>query len=72
MGALGVENKNCFHRGYPIGMSDMKSLREVFRLLQPKAIIPIHTENPEAFATEFDNEWKIIIMSDGDCFSAKD
>ena len=32
------------------GHCDMNSLREVFRLLHPKAIIPIHTDNPEGFA----------------------
>ena len=53
------------------GHIDMADLREFFRLLHPKAIIPIHTENPEEFAKEFGNEWKIIVMKDGDCFSGK-
>lgn len=53
------------------GHIDMADLREFFRLLHPKAIIPIHTENPEEFAKEFGNEWKIIVMNDGDCFSGK-
>lgn len=51
------------------GHIDMADLREFFRLLHPKAIIPIHTENPEAFAKEFGDEWKIIVMNDGDSFS---
>lgn len=32
------------------GHSDMNSMREVFRLLHPKALIPIHTDAPEKFA----------------------
>ena len=35
------------------GHCDMNSLREVIRLLHPKAIIPIHTDNPEDFAQLF-------------------
>lgn len=50
------------------GHCDMKSLREVFRLLQPKAIIPIHTESPEAFAKEFGDEWHIVVLNDGESF----
>ena len=62
------EDFNYMHTS---GHIDMTDLREFFRLLHPKAIIPIHTENPEEFAKEFGNEWKIIVMNDGDCFSGK-
>ena len=48
------------------GHSDVKSMREVFRLLQPKAIIPIHTENPEAFAEEFGDEFHVRVLNDGE------
>ena len=51
------------------GHSDVKSMREVFRLLQPKAIIPIHTEKPEAFAKAFSDEWPILLLNDGDSIS---
>ena len=51
------------------GHSDVKSMREVFRLLQPKAIIPIHTDNPETFAKEFGDEWHIVLLNDGDSIS---
>ena len=51
------------------GHCDMNSLRDVFRLLHPKAIIPIHTENPEAFAQLFNDEWPVIVLNDGDSFS---
>jgi len=47
------------------GHVDMKDLRELFRLLQPKAIIPIHTDSPEQFAKEFSDEWPIIRLHDG-------
>ena len=53
------------------GHSDVKSMREIFRLLQPKLIIPIHTDNPEQFAKEFGNEWRVHLLKDGDCFSPK-
>lgn len=48
------------------GHCDMSSLREIFRLLHPKAIIPIHTERPEYFAQLFSDEWTIIVLNDGD------
>ena len=60
--ALGVK----YERMHTSGHSDVKSMREVFRLLQPKAIIPIHTDNPKAFAKEFGDEWQVILLSDGD------
>ena len=50
------------------GHYDMNSLRDVLQLLKPKAIIPIHTENPEAFAQLFKDEWQVIVLNDGDSF----
>lgn len=47
------------------GHCDMKSMRELFRLLQPKGIIPIHTDSPEVFAKLFSDEWSIIRLNDG-------
>ena len=41
------------------GHSDMNSMREVFRLLHPKALIPIHTDAPEKFAELFSAEWSL-------------
>ena len=43
-------------------------LRDVLQLLKPKAIIPLHTENPEAFAQLFKDEWQVIVLNDGDSF----
>ena len=51
------------------GHCDMNNLREVIRLLHPKAIIPIHTDNPEDFAQLFSDEWPIIVLNDGDGIS---
>lgn len=51
------------------GHIDMADLREFFRLLHPKGIIPIHTENPEEFANHFSDEFPIIVLNDGDSFS---
>ena len=47
------------------GHCDMKSLREIFRHLQPKAIIPIHTDKPDKFAELFCDEWNIMRLHDG-------
>lgn len=48
------------------GHCDMASLRELFALLQPKAIIPIHTDNPDEFADLFCDEWPVIRLRDGE------
>ena len=47
------------------GHCDMKSLREFFRHLQPKAIIPIHTDKPDLFVKQFSDEWQVIRLHDG-------
>ena len=51
------------------GHCDMDSLNELFQMLYPRAIIPIHTDNPEAFAQLFRKEWPIIVLNDGDSMS---
>ena len=51
------------------GHCDMKSLREFFRMLNPLSIIPIHTENPEAFADLFCDEFPVTILNDGESIS---
>ncbi len=47
------------------GHVDMYDLQKLFRLLQPKAIIPIHTNSPEMFAKQFGNEWQVVRLYDG-------
>lgn len=49
------------------GHLDMNSLCEVFRLLHPKTIIPIHTDAPEKFAELFGDEWHIVLLNNGEC-----
>jgi len=51
------------------GHSDMNSMHEVFRLLHPKALIPIHTDAPEKFAELFSAEWSVILLNDGESVS---
>lgn len=52
------------------GHCDMKSLDELITELDPKAIIPIHTDNPRAFADLFCNKWPVILLNDGEYFAA--
>ena len=51
------------------GHIDMKDMREFFHQLQPKAIIPIHTDSPDEFAKQFCDEWPIIRLYDGQSIS---
>lgn len=51
------------------GHCEMKSMREFFRMLQPKRIIPIHTDKPEAFAELFCDEWQITRLNDGESYN---
>lgn len=60
--ALGKDYKYLHTSGH----CDMASLRELFALLQPKAIIPIHTDNPDEFADLFCDEWPVIRLRDGE------
>lgn len=48
------------------GHCDMNSLSDVISLLKPKAIIPIHTDNPEEFEQRFKEEVLVIRLHDGD------
>lgn len=50
------------------GHCDMDSLSDVISLLQPKAIIPIHTDNPEEFEQRFKEEVPVIRLHDGDVY----
>ena len=63
--ALGKDYKYLHTSGH----CDMDSLRNFFALLQPKAIIPIHTDRPDEFAKLFGNEWHVIRLRDGEPFS---
>lgn len=52
------------------GHCDMESLDELITELDPKAIIPIHTDNPRAFADLFCDKWPVILLNDGEYFAA--
>ena len=47
------------------GHCDMNSLRKMFEILKPKAIIPIHTNKPDKFAELFNDEWRVVMLIDG-------
>ena len=59
---------NYLHK-HTSGHCDMNSLRDFFHLLNPKAIIPIHTDKPEEFAQLFSDEWSVLLLNDGDGIS---
>ncbi len=59
---------NYLHK-HTSGHCDMNSLRDFFHLLNPKAIIPIHTDKPEEFAQLFSDEWSVLLLDDGDGIS---
>lgn len=54
------------------GHCDMGSLAEVFGLLHPRAIIPIHTDDPQAFAKLFCDRWPVILLEDGESINPGD
>jgi ribonuclease J len=49
----------------------MKGMRQFFKLLNPKAIIPIHTENPDKFVELFGVEWNVLRVHDGELIILK-
>ncbi len=51
------------------GHCDMASLHTVFDLLKPKGIIPLHTDNPQAFANLFADQWPVILLHDAQPFN---
>lgn len=48
------------------GHSDVNGTRTVFSLLQPKTIIPIHTNDPEEFKRQFSDNWSVRVLNDGE------
>ena len=48
------------------GHCDMNSMHELFNMLQPKTIIPIHTDAPNEFENIFGNKWRVVILNDGE------
>ena len=52
------------------GHCDMASLKGLLDMLQPKAIIPIHADNPRRVADLFCDKWPVILLEDGESFAA--
>lgn len=48
------------------GHCDMESLKGLLEMLSPHGVIPIHTDNPQAFAQYFSNRWPVILLNDGE------
>ena len=51
------------------GHCDMGSLKDLAKLLSPKAIIPLHTDSPDKFTEFFYDEWPVILMRDSETFA---
>lgn len=50
------------------GHCDVESMSKLFKMLEPKVVIPIHTNDPEKFAKTFP-EWNVKMLADGEVFS---
>lgn len=68
--ALARSVGNEYRYMHTSGHCDIKSLEELISELDPKAIIPIHTDNTRAFANLFCDKWPVILLDDGESFSA--
>ena len=51
------------------GHCDMGGMNMLFERLSPRAIIPIHTDKPEAFAQLFADRWPVVLLADGESIS---
>ncbi|MCM1141845.1 MAG: MBL fold metallo-hydrolase [Muribaculum sp.] len=60
--SLGTDFKHIHTSGH----CDMGSLWTLLSMLKPRAIIPIHTDNPKAFADLFSNDWPVVLLADGE------
>lgn len=52
------------------GHCDIAGLDGLLDMMNPKAIIPIHTDNPRLFADLFCEKWPVILLDDGESFAA--
>ncbi len=50
------------------GHIDMENLEQIFEILQPNTIIPLHTDNPNTFAALFGNKWNVLKLHDGESY----
>ncbi|RMF14557.1 MAG: hypothetical protein D6761_09250, partial [Candidatus Dadabacteria bacterium] len=56
----------AIHDLHVSGHADPETLRQTVRRLQPRQIIPIHTEHADAYATTFDQP--VRRLADGECW----
>lgn len=68
--AATIKSEHELQKEFGSGHCDMASLDELLDMLKPKAIIPIHTDNPRHFADMFCEKWPVILLEDGESFSA--
>lgn len=61
---------NGFEYKHTSGHCDMESLEGLLTRLNPYAVIPIHTDDPHAFADIFSDRFPVILLEDGESFSA--
>lgn len=61
--------ENGYDYMHTSGHIDMKDMHEFFSILNPKGVIPIHTDNPKKFAEEFGKDWNVHLLNDGDSIS---
>lgn len=50
------------------GHCDMRGLGQLMELMRPAMVIPIHTDDPGAFAGMFGDRWEVKLPADGESF----
>lgn len=68
--AATIKSEHELQKEFDSGHCDMASLDSLLDMLTPKAIISIHTDNPRHFANMFCEKWPVILLEDGESFSA--
>ena len=64
------EAVGCDYRlWHTTGHCSMTALKSLLEILNPKAVIPMHTDSPRAFADYFCNAWPVLLLGDGETFA---
>ncbi len=63
---------NKFEYMHTSGHVDMDSLKTIIGLLSPKAVIPIHTDDPLGFNEMIGTTWSVLLLNDGEMFDTGD
>lgn len=64
--SLAASLSDGFEYMHTSGHCDMASLESLIEMLSPSAIIPIHTDNAQAFAKRLYDRWPVILLKDGE------